>query len=347
MSDTNQARASRRAPETEISVDLSESDGSKAVTRRAKAPDIAANVRDDQSGDGPSELFTRNMVKRMNRFQKNISKQFDQKLADQEARHQQELTALRKQYEGVSVERQGDAEAASNHEKAMKALEEKLAAANEKGDSVEAARITKEMIQADGAYHAKLSGTKQRADTGGGAGGGTQQQQQQRPAKGSGPTPAGSRFILANEEWWEDPEFEIEKAAASTIYLQLMNDEHMEANSDETFREVGRRLKAKFPNLPVVGAKKSRQADPGDDDDDDDDDLDQRDRDQDRSQNRRRAPAHSMQDRGEASQRRQNGNRRTLTEQEIGTMRKVGMNPDNDKDVVQFLREAVAMEVSA
>lgn len=346
MSDSTQARASRRAPETVISVDLSESDGTKAVTRQTRPADIAASVRDDQGG-GDRQNYSpaeRKMFTRMSRFQKNISKQFDQKLADQEARHQQELSALRKQYEGVSVERQGDAEAASAHEKAMKLLEEKLAAANEKGDSIEAARITKEMIQADGAYHAKLSGTKQRADTGGGAGGGTQQQQQQRPA---GPTPAGSRFILANEEWWEDPEFAIEKQAASTIYLELMNNEGYEANSDETFAEVAKRLKAKFRDLPVVAGKRGRQAEPGDGDDDDDDDLDQRDRDQDRGQNRRRAPAAAMQDRGEPSQRRQSGNRRTLTDQEITTMKKVGMNPDNDKDVVQFLREAVAMEASA
>jgi hypothetical protein len=345
MADSPQARAPRRAPETEISVDLSESDGSKAVTRTAKPADIAANVRDDRTDGAPNYSDAeRTMFKRMTRFQKNISKQFDQKLADQEARHQQELTQLREQYQGVSVERQGDAEAATAHEKAMKALEERLAAANEKGDSVDAARITKEMIQADGAYHARLSGTKQRADTtGAGAGTGTQQQQQ-RPAKAGGPTPAGSRFILANEDWWEDPEFAAEKAAAGAIYLQLMNDEHMEANDDETFKEVGRRLKAKFPNLAVVGIKRRREADPGDDDDDDlGDDESRREPDQ----HRRRAPAAAMQDRGAPSQRRQSGNRRTLSNQEIDTMRKVGMNPDNDKDVVQFLREAVAMEASA
>lgn len=207
MAESTQARASRRAPETEISVDLSESDGSKAVTRRAKAPNIAANVRDDHDTDGAPQYteVERGLFKRMSRYQRTISKQFDQKLADQEARHQQELTALRKQYEGVSVERQGDAQAASDHERAMKVLEEKLAAANEKGDSTEAAKITSEMIRADGAYHAKLTGTKQRADTTGtGTDAGTQQQQ--RPAsKNTGPTPAGSRFILANEDWWKTP----------------------------------------------------------------------------------------------------------------------------------------------
>lgn len=128
----------------------------------------------------------------------------------------------------------------------------------------------------------------------------------------------------------------------------------MEANSDETFREVAKRMKAKFPRLAVVDGKR-RSVDPGDGEDDDDLDLDARggdgggddDLDRDQDQHRRRAPAANLQDRGNNGNRRNSGNRRTLTQQEIGTMKKVGMNPDNDKDVVQFLREAVAMEQSA
>lgn len=348
MSDSTQARATRRAPETVISVDLTEADGTKAVTRTAKPADIAASVRDDQGG-GDRQNYSpaeRKMFTRMSRFQKNISRQFDQKLADQEARHQQELSTLRKQYEGVSVERGGDQEAATAHERAMKDLQDKLAAANEKGDSTEAARLTSEMIRADGAYHAKLSGTKQRADTSG-AGTGTQQQQQ-RPAKGTGPTPAGSRFILANEDWWEDPDYAIEKQAASTIYLELMNNEGYEANSDETFAEVGRRLKAKFRDLPVVTGKRRAAADEDldqglDEGLDDDPDATAHER----APQRRRAPAGNIQDRGDASGRRNSGSRRTLTAEEIGTMRKVGMNPDSDRDVVQFMREVNAMEASA
>jgi hypothetical protein len=344
MAESTQARAERRAPETVISVDLSESDGTKAVTRHTKAPDIAQNVRDDQEGGKQYTPAERKMFTRLSRYQRNITKQFDQKLADQEARHQREMTELRKQYEGVSVERGGDQAAATEHERAMQVLQEKLAAANEKGDSAEAARITAEMIKADGAYHAKLSGTKQRADTTGA----TQQRQVpvSKPA-GTGPTPAGSRFILANEDWWEDPDFSIEKAAASQIYIQLMNDEGYDANSDETFQEVARRLKEKFRDLPVVAGKR-RAADPGDDDGDDDDDDDDA-RERDRGENRRRAPTAAMQDRGQATQRRQRGanDRRSLTNQEMETMRKVGLNPDNDKDVMQFVREAQAMEASA
>jgi hypothetical protein len=338
MSEESQARASRRAPETEVSVDLSESDPNKAVTRRSKpANDIAAGVRDNEDGKrySPSE---RKMFTRMTNLQKNLTRQFDQKLADQEARHQQELTEIKKRYEGVSVERGSDQEAATAHEKAMKALEEQLAAANEKGDSVAAARITAEMIKADGAYHAKLSGSRQRADT---AAPGTAQGQtpQARKPAATGPTPAGSRFILANEDWWEDPDFEIEKQAASALYIKLVNEEGFDNNSDETFKEVARRLKDKFKDLPVVAGRRR-----GGDEEEPDAEVEEG---RDRGEGRRRAPTGNMQDRGSAQGQRNNGSRRILTEQERKTMISVNLNPDNDRDLVQFLREASAMEASA
>jgi hypothetical protein len=348
MSEATQARATRRAPETEISVDLAEGDPSKAVARRAKPQgDIAAGVRDNaEGGDRKYSDSDREMFKRMTRYQKNITREFNQKLADQEARHKQEMSELRTRYEAISVERGGDQEAAGAHEKAMKALEEQLAAANEKGDSQAAARITAEMIRTDGAYHARLSGTKQRADTGGGA---QQQQparQEQRPAP-QGPTGAGARFINAND-WWDDPEFTAEKAAAGAIFLQLRDEEGYDANSDATFREVAERLKEKFPKMAkmIQTAGKRRAADPdagpGDDDGDEEEDLQRGER----QESRRRAPAGNMQDRGANSGHRNNGNRRTLTSEEIKTMRAVNLNPDNDRDVVQFLREAVALDAA-
>jgi hypothetical protein len=339
MSDDPQARAQRRAPETEISVDLAESDSTKAVQRRAKPADIAEGVRDQEPGERQKTPAERELFKRMTRFQRNLTKQFDQRLADVEARHQQEMSDLRKQYDSVKIERGGGAEAASEHEKAMKVLEDRLAAANEKGDSQEAARITAEMIRADGAYHAKLAGAKQRTDTAttGATTQTTQPTQVQRRA--TGPTAAGSRFILANEDWWDDPDYKIEKDAASAIYVALCNEEGYDNNSDETFREVAKRLKAKFKDLPVVRPHAKRGAD---DEEGEDADLDP-----DRESRRERAPARHIQDRGDARGQRQNGNRRTLSAEEKATMIKVGLSPDNDRDVVQFLREAMAMEASA
>lgn len=369
MANESQARA---APERVISVDLSEGDPSKAISRRAARSDIAAHVRDDDDRGNraaPKRSKTeQELFKRMTRMQRSLTQNFDQKLANQQAEHQRELADLRKQYEtGVDVERGGAAELKSAHEKAMAELERQLTEANEKGDSAGIARITTAMIKADGEYHAKASGTQARRDvTGVDPNKGGQQRQQQQQPVAKGPTAAGSRFILANEDWWEDPEFAMEKAAASTIFLDLVKNEGFSDNDDETFKEVAKRLKAKFTNLPVVGVRKrgSRNQErdeggdtegddgPGDGDDDEDGDDEGRDRDRDRerdrggngNEGRGRAPAMRVTDRGAGNGRVSQGNRRTLTSEEIATMRKVGLNPESDKDVMSFMKEAVAME---
>jgi hypothetical protein len=346
----NEARA-RSAPEREVTVDLSQADPAKAIERRA--PSIASQVRDDddrgnQRGAPKRSKTEEELFKRMTRMQKSLTRQFDQKLADQQATHQRELADLRTKYEtGVEVER-GSTQLKDAHEKAMAELEKQLAEANEKGDSAAIARLTTAMIKADGEYHARLTGTKVRPDvTGKEPNNGGQQQQRQQQAKG--PTPAGSRFILANEGWWEDPEFAVEKQAASTIFLDLVQNEGFADNSEETFKEVAKRLKAKFVHLDVVapGGKKVRTDEgPGDGDDDEgDEEAGQGGDDRGQSQQRRAAAA-SITDRGNGG-RFDNRNRRTLTAEELKTMRSVGLSPDNDKDVIQFLREIVSMEQSA
>lgn len=363
MANESQARV---APERVISVDLSQADPKKAIERSAPRSDISAHVRDDDDrgsdrrGAPKRSKTEEELFKRMTRMQRSLTKNFDQKLASQQAEHQRELAALRQRYEsGVEVERGGAAQLKDAHEKAMAELERQLADANEKGDSAGIARITAAMIKADGEYHAKLTGTQVRKDVTGedpNRGG----QQRQAPAA-KGPTPAGSRFILANEDWWEDPDHEIEKAAASTIFLGLVQNEGFSDNDDETFKEVAKRLKEKFPDLPVMaargkkvrasdrdrddGARDERDDGPGDGDDDDEDEEGRdRDRDRDRNEGRGRAPAMRVTDRGAGNGRIQNGSRRTLTSEEIATMRKVGLNPESDKDVMSFMKEAVAME---
>lgn len=351
MANENQAR---RTPEREISVDLSEGDPSKAVTRKAARSDIASQVRDDDdrgsARGGKRSKTEEELFKRMTRMQRSMTKQFTQQLADAEAKHQREIAAIRQGGgSGVSIDREAQV-LKDAHEKAMAELEKQLADANEKGDSAAAASITAKMIRADGEYHAKLSGTQVRRDAGGAdpnAGGTQQQDPKQRRA---GPTPAGSRFILANEDWWEDPDFAIEKAYSSEIFLKLLNEEGFDSNSDETFKEVARRMKDKFPKLDirVAGGKALDEgggddnggSGPGDGDDDDDEEARQQER---QPQQRQRAPAGRFADRG-AGQGRNDGSRRTLTTAEMSTMRKVGLNPDSDKDVLSFLREAVAME---
>lgn len=348
MEDSNQGAAAADAPETEISADLSEADPTRAVTRRRSPPsdDIASQTRDNARGSMKRTPFERELFKRMSRLERN----FDQKMAVQNAENQRQISALREENERLRLERNGGgASTDSDHDRAMAALQEKLAAANERGDSAEAAKITGEMARAEGAYHAKLAGTAVRRDAGGadpnagaarqaGAAGNA-------PVAPTGPTPAGARFITANEDWWEDPDCEIEKSAASQIYLKLVNEEGFSNNSDDTFDEVAARLRQKFPRLDVRAASRRARSEPGlEDDGGDREDRRQADDDDGQHRNPRRAVAPSFQDRGGADDNRSGRNRRTLTGQDIKTMRAVGMDPSNNDHVLRFLREQQSLE---
>lgn len=338
MANRSQARPGGRPETTEITVDLNEADPNKAVQRQARtAPsqsDTARAARGDDD-DKPHGKAEKELFKRMARFQRKIQKDFDQKFADAEARHQREISDLRKGGDRVQLER-GAAEAESAHEAEIKALEAQLTAAIERGDSAEQARLTTLIARKDGAFHAKQSGSQQRRDT--------TAEPEARPAAraASGPTAAGSRFILANEDWWEDPAYEIEKQASSTLYLALINEEGFDPNSDDTFAEVGRRLKDKFPKLAVVA--KGLAADDDDPDGEDDRDPDPEPEVRQEAPHRRRAAAANFQDRGGAPA---NSGKQTLTPADIKTMRDAQMDPDNNHHVVSFLREKQAYQENA
>lgn len=331
MAKNNQATTSS---ETEISVDMNAADPAKAVTR--KSADIAAGVRDRADVDAPTgrTKAEKDLFKRMGRLERNLEKQFDQRMATAEAAHQRELSELRARYEKVDVDRGGADAADANHEAAIAALKDKLAAANEKGDSAAAADVTAQMSRLDAQFWAKkaaAAGVVQREPAAT-----TQPTARAAPAS-KGPTVAGSRFIRANEDWWEDPDFDVEKAAANTIYVRLVETEGFDPKDDETFKEVAKQLKAKFPDLGVHAGRRDPE-----DDDDADDDADGR---REAKPARRQAPAQRLDDRGgDADAARNRGTRRTLTKEEIVTMKACRLDPDNDKDVVTFLREAVALE---
>jgi hypothetical protein len=335
-----------RTSETEISVDMNADNPDKAVTRRAADGNIGRQVRDDQDQDDrPRTKSEKELFKRMGRLERNLTRQFDQRRADDEARHQRELSEVKEQLAKVQVERGGADDAADRaYETQMAALKDKLAAAYEKGDSAGSADITLQISKLDAQYWAKkaqVAGVVTRETT--------------DPAKpvaqpnpnadrtNKGPTREGSRFIAANEDWWDDPEFAIEQGASNAIYVELVNKEGFDPKDAETFKEVAKRLKAKFPNLDVrAGDGKG----PGDDEDDDDEASRNRGGGEQRT---RRAAAANIQDRGSENLDRQNRrdpNRRVLTNQEKETMRACRLDPDNDRDVVQFMREAAALEAA-
>lgn len=339
MADKNQAAS---APEREISVDLNAADPAKAVSRRS-SNDIARSVREAADKEPPTRTpGERAIFKRMTKLEQNLERQFSQRDAEREARHQRELSDLKERFEKLSLDRGGsETQADAAHEAAIAALKAKLEAAYEKGDSRESADITLQISKLDAQFWAKKAAaagvaTRETADPNKGT---TQQrqEQQQQPAN-KGPTRAGARFISANEEWWDDPEFAVEQAATNTIYINLVSKEGFDAKSAETYKEVARQLKAKFPKLPVVMGRG-----PGEEEDDGDSDDDADSRQDTRRETRRQAPAARLDDRGGQGQ-RDRSTRRTLTAEEIATMKAIRMDPDKDADVVAFLREAVAYE---
>lgn len=322
--------------ETRISVDMNAADPTKAVTRSKS--DIGEGVRDNaDSGDRPRTKAERDMFKRMTRLEQNLTRQFDQRAANREAEWQREKSELQQKIDKLSVDRTGDDAADAAHETAIGALKDKLAAANEKGDSAAAADVTAQMSRLDAQFWAKkatAAGVVQREDKGTGAAAGAPAAGAARAGKG--PTAAGSRFITANDAWWDDPDYEMEQAAANQVYLRLVQQEGFDPKDDETFKEVAKQVKAKFPKLAIRAGRKDPE------DDDDDDDVRQG-----ADQSQRRAPAANLADRGDAGAGNRNrSTSRTLTAEEMKTMRDCRLDPENDRDVVQFLREAQSLEAA-
>lgn len=333
----------RHASETEISVDMNAADPAKAVTRR-ESGDLAREVRDADDSDAPRTKAERDLFKRMGRLERNLTKQFDQQRAADQAEHQRQISELQSKLDRVSLERGGGSDAAdAAHEAAVAVLKDKLAAAYEKGDSAASADITLQISKLDAQFWGKkanAAGVVQRE-----AGAGTEGRPAARADNGAaaaqnkGPTVAGSRFIRANDEWWDDPEFEVEKAAGNVIYLNLVNKEGFDPKDDETFREVAKQLKAKFPRLPVHPGRREAQEEDGGDGEDDGQ------RRQERAL-RQQAPAARLEDRGSGGTRNR-GDNRTLTALDMKTMRDCRLDPDNDDVVVAYLREAVALEAQS
>lgn len=337
MARENQASS---ASEIAISVDMNEADTSKAVTRR-NAADIAQGVRDDAE-DRPRTKAEKELFKRMGRLERNLTKQFDQQRAADQAEHQRELSALRERLDKVNVERGGQDDAAdAAHDVAIGVLKDKLAAAYEKGDSQASADITLQISKLDAQFWAKkaaAAGVTTREAAGAAETARRHEQQrlspQQEGRRDQGPTAAGARFIKANDEWWEDPDFHVETAAANAIYLNLVN-EGFDAKDSETYKEVAKQMKVKFPSLDVQSGRKGRAADDADDENGETQGNER--------QERHPAAAVRMEDRG-ASSHYNRGGARTLTKQEIETMKACRLDPESDKDVVTFLKEAVALE---
>lgn len=300
-----------------ILVDTSAKEGEQ-VTRRApraaKTNGVSANEE---------------WVEKSRKVQKRLVQQaraFEQRTAEREAEFNRQL-ALRDE-RITRLERGGDAtptdEAA--HAKVMDEFEKKIAEAQELGDSAGVAKLTRQMTEADGRYWAaktsKATGAAAKADTAAAA--------KVAPTQIT-PSPAGQKWAKANTEWWDDTTDRTHVAArafANALYKDKV-DQGDDRDDPEFYEEIRQELAKRFPEIETISTTggKRRQADP-DDEDEDEDDVQQ--------QPVRRAPSLSMPNRGDIDRSRPN-RLATITGADQRLMKSVGLNPNDNKHVLQFL----------
>jgi hypothetical protein len=322
-----------------ISVDLHDKDPAKSIERNTGTSvddDLDRDERETrgsarESQEAFEERVSRSRVvqKRLTRQARELTRNFDQRLAEERAKHQRELAKYQRGGGGERVSRTTDAPDEAAHDREMTALQEQLVAAKEKGDSREEARLTLLITNKSNAFwHAKTM-----AQMGGGDGGQRDHREEEtaaeQPKKGQ-PTRAGRKFIDAND-WWDDPEFAAERAAANAIHQQLL-DEGSDPEDEEHYAEIADKLTKKFRKLDVTipGQRQARGR------------VEEEEEEEEEVETRRTSPTVGSRDRGNPSPNRRvsrNGRVR-LSAADVANMKAYGMNPDNDKHVLAYAREA-------
>lgn len=309
-----------------IEVDTDAADHAKGVTRvdpkAAKGGGVANDGKDTE--ERLDNWFNKNkyVAKRMARFGNNLRKEFDQQRADDEARHQKELREIREQLHSLKTN-SDTASTDAAHEAEIAALQAKLEAAIEAGDTKEQARLQTLIARTESAHvearTKALIGANRREEKPETA----RQTEQNRNA----PSKKAAAFI-AQTDWWDDPEFEAEQAYANRLFAKLTTEEGMDPEDDATYRRINKKLKAKFPALKV--------RDPGELDDDLDDDEEELGAGLDGKPSRR-APVTQFRDRGtqQATQRRGTVQ---LTDDDIATMRAMKLDPNDNSAVMAFAK---------
>lgn len=332
-----------------MSVDTDQADTSKAVSRMNGA---GASDDDDRRLPGQEDAEVSDAERRhsvwldknraLNKRVSRITRNFEQRTADQEARHQREMRAMRDEFSSLRTTR-GQTENSDDaaHEAAMKLLQDRLEAALEAGKSADAAKIQREMAAKEGKFWAD----KQAAAMGGTDGRRPEQrerreqedtsQQQQQVRK---PSAAGIAFTEAND-WWDDPDFRVERVAANTIFGQLVEEEGADPNDPGTYERVAKRLKKKFAELDIVtpGRKRAKDDDDDEDDEDEDDDADDGSK---RGAKRRASEAavSTVRNRDPDYRGARRRGEQHLSERDFTTMRTIGLNPDNPDHLLDFAK---------
>lgn len=321
--------------QTRAYVDPDQKDLKDAVQREDVEEDSKLDVEVKEQEARTKEWVDKDKAvqKRMGRLSRNLSKQFDQRLAEVEAEHQRERTEFQKRLDRLEGRNSGSDADEAKHKAEMDELERKQAAAFEAGDSALAASIGRQMAQKEGAFFE----AKTRALIG------SSRQAQEEPAKAATgelpteyrPTAAGKKFVKA-QEWWEDPEFGTARAAANVLYRQMIDDG--EDSSEPAFYDkLARTLVQQMPHMKneLIGVELEERDSRGRLDDDFGDEEEP----PPRQQQARRAPVQHNPDRGDSrgtGPRRRNGVH--ISKADEATMRAVGMDPTNDKHLVQFAK---------
>lgn len=330
-------------------IDLNASKGGvERVTITPPLSDEALPGGEDDEGDEPTGRKSRYSDPRsVSRRIGRLERTFNQRMADAEARHQRELADVRREADSLRVSRSSSDVDETAHNTKIAALQADLAQAFETGNTARQADLTTQIARLQGEFESRkrdaLLGRQQP----------TAQQQPAREARRpdnreGGPTPEARRWMRKNE-WWDDPEFAIERDAAVRFDNELM-DEGSDPNDPEHYEELCERLLEKFPDMKdeIVMPGRSRQDrrrrardDEGDEDDEDED----------RGTSRRRSgrppiPAFNTRDGERAQQLRSSGNGRkaTLSRAQRENMITFGLDPDNDDHCREYAKSSEETE---
>lgn len=312
--------------ETGIQVDMDAKDGAAVIRTRPRAapakPKSWAEASNEKSKDVKQRIAR-------------IERRFSQQLADQEAAHQRQIAELSDKFTKLNTRSDDTASAdEAAHTKAMDKFQADLEEAQERGDSKAVAKITREMTQADNRFWSAQtakkvasgtseSGTRETGDAG-------KRAAAAAATNGSKHTKAGVAWAKANGEWWMDTTDDTANDArsyANTLHARMLADGD-DPEDPDYFERIGKQVAKRFPEIPIKSAVR-RGTLLEDDDEAEGDDEGQ-------APNRRAAAA-TLPNRGDPA-RNSRRDLQTLSREDVATMRQVGMDPDKNAHVIQFLK---------
>lgn len=235
--------------------------------------------------------------------------------AEQRAQESERLLAERDvQVDGA--QRMGATTAQAAAASSIASLEGQIEAAIEEGDSKKQAKLTVQLTeeiakkrQVDAWLARNPEPTPEQR----------QQQQQRQQQRQEQPKTGRARFVAEarpwydqNKAWFDKPENTIERAAVQALDGELTKD-GFAIDDPDRYRELNKRLYAKFPHLKPGGQKRKEQL-------------------------RRQRTAGVERD-SEGATPRNDGGRSSLTNDDKRLMRTFRLDPANDKHVKQFYRE--------